>query len=368
MKTQPSTDFAVIGGGLVGALLALLLSKRGFSVTLVERKKAEKPSQTQPLDTRAMALNYGTVQLLKDWGFDKILNNATYIENIHVSDKGRRGIVHIRAQEEMLPYLGAIVPIEELVYALQTEVIQNKKIQFIEGETPESLFDSKIVIGADGVNSSVRKKLGIEIDEYDYHSTALIGKVRVKKQVADCAFERFTETGPIALLPAGDCLYTLIWVKPATSANEQDQPLLESLQKAFGYRAGIFVEQGKMNTYPLKRVFSKETHRGHIGLFGNAAHTLHPVAGQGFNLSVRDILTFLEVLDMQGRLDESLWIEYEKRAHFQQRAMKTITHSFVKTFETRNPVLGLSRTLLLQCFELSSFARSELNDVMIGKF
>ena len=356
MTVKPSIDFTIVGGGLVGSLLALLLAQRKYSVYLIEKQKAPKPNLDNPLDTRALALNYGTVELLKNWGFGDLLTDAPYITKVHVSDQGHRGIVHINADEENLPYLGAIAPFESLVFDLQEKVLHNSQIEFAEA----GMKNSKILIGADGANSSIRKSLRIGIEEYDYHTQALIGKVRVKKQVADCAFERFTPKGPIALLPTGDCLYTMVWVKQDPSFD------LKQLQQEFGFRAGIFVDYGVMKSYPLKRQFATETHKGHAGLLGNAAHIVHPVSGQGFNLAVRDILIFLEVLDIHQKLDESLWIDYEKRSAFQQKTMKYLTHSLVKGFETTNPAVALGRTLLLQCFELSGFARSELNNMMIG--
>ncbi len=376
MTLKPSTnpyDFTIVGGGLVGSLLALLLAQRNYTVRLVEKRTAPKPNLANPLDTRALALNYGTVELLKNWGFTDLLQSATYIKEIHVSNQGHRGMVHINAAQENLPYLGVIVPFEILVYALQNTVIKTKALHFYEGEIADPFNTSKIIVGADGTESSVRKALGIELEEYDYHTAALIGKVQVHKQVADCAFERFTPEGPIALLPAGDCLYTMVWVRKThptvtQSPSFEKGELLKSLQHAFGYRAGVFVNHGVMKSYPLKRQWAKETYRGKAGLLGNAAHFIHPVAGQGFNLAVRDILVFLEVLDMQQTLDESLWQEYTKRSAFQQKMIKTLTHSFVKGFESHNPAISIGRNILLQCFEASSFARSELNDIMIGKY
>lgn len=368
VTTPSSTDFCIVGGGLVGALLALLLAERSYSVVLFERRRAPRPQATAPLDTRALALNFGSIQLLKNWGLAALLDSAEWLSKIHVSDKGHRGFVHINAATENLPYLGAVIPFETLVYTLQEKVLAHPGIRFIEGEYTDTPIESTILIGADGADSSIRKMLGIETIQHDYHASALIGKVRVAKQVADCAFERFTAQGPIALLPAGDCLYTLVWVKQNTGLGAISPTLLAELQQAFGFRAGIFIEHGVIKKYPLKRTLSKETYRGHAGLLGNAAHTLHPVAGQGFNLALRDILTFLEVLDMQTHLDASLWPAYEKRAQLQQKTMQWITHAFVKGFEKHNPLVVTGRNLLLSLFEINGFARSELNNVMIGKY
>jgi 2-octaprenyl-6-methoxyphenol hydroxylase len=150
-KTQ-STDFLIVGGGLVGSLLALLLAKRQYHVTLVERKKAPAPKQNDPIDTRALALNYGTVALFKKWDLFDLFKEAEFISKIHVSDKGHRGMVHIDAKAENFPYLGAVVPFEELVFALQEKVLAETQIQFIEGEVEH--FKEQ----ADGVSISIKGK------------------------------------------------------------------------------------------------------------------------------------------------------------------------------------------------------------------
>lgn len=382
IQTPQSTDFAICGGGLAGALLALLLTKRGYSVALIERKKAALPEETSPLDTRALALNYGTVELFKNWGFADLIQDAQFIKNIHVSDKGHFGIVHISAEEEQLPYLGAVIPFEQLVFALQQKVENTPQITFIEDEILQfeqkhtvhirlkqgHSLTSSILIGADGSESFIRKALGIPLAQYDYKANAVIGKVRVNKQVSDYAFERFTEQGPIALLPAGNCLYTLVWVQQEAKELPGEQAFLKTLQQIFGYRAGIFIEHGIMKSYPLKRLEAEQTYMGRIGLLGNAAHMLHPVAGQGFNLTVRDILTFLEVLDMNKSLDADLWMEYDKRARFQQKTIKMLTHSFVKGFETSRPIISTGRNLLLQVLEWNQTGRTFLNNMMVGKY
>lgn len=366
IRTQQYTDFTIAGGGLVGSLLALLLAERSYSVKLIEHKKVLPPQAKAPLDTRTLALNYGTVELLKTWNLADVLDKARFLSKIHVSDQGKRGIVHIEASTENLPYLGALVPFEALVFALQQKVLKQSNIEFIEGCLTDLAQDTKILIGADGTDSVVRKLLQIPVTEYDYAAFAAIGTVKVKtnQQMNDYAYERFTPEGPIALLPQHDNIYTLVWVRQ----NPLPPDFLAALQRAFGYRAGIFTDHGIIKTYPLKKCIAQTCFQGHVGLIGNAAHTLHPVAGQGFNLAVRDILTFIEVLDMQKTLDASLWTEYAKRSQAQQKKIEWMTHSLVKGFQSRNPLITLSRNVLLSGFEHNSFARSELNNMMIGKY
>ncbi|MCX7122176.1 MAG: FAD-dependent monooxygenase [Gammaproteobacteria bacterium] len=339
-------------------------------------------------DTRNLGLNYGTVQLFEAWGLAEVIHQQGFpIQHIEVSDRGHSGVVHIEAKEENLPFLGYGVPFNHLLAFLQNQVLACPEIQCIEGEVThitvtetgaalqvgEQIFNASLLIGADGVESIVRQKMGWTLDEYDYQQTALIGPITMSQIQCDKAFERFTREGPIALLPNVPGQMTLVWVLPTHLAKvQQSLPnalFCQDLQKIFGYRAGIFQKIENLVAYPLKRATASQIYEGVVGLLGNAAHLLHPVAGQGFNLSVRDVLMFVEVIRRHRgqKLDASIWAEYAALSGSQQKQMSGVTHGFIKVFErTEWPVKAL-RNVMLHGLEVIRPARKILNDVMIGR-
>lgn len=384
----PYTDVGIVGGGLVGALLALLLAREGYSVVLVEKKILRDVAAQELLDTRTLGLSYGTVALFQEWGFeDAILTHGLPVSHIHVSDRGGSGIVNIDAKEEGLPHLGYTVSFNQFVAAMQKKVEAHPGIQCIEGTVSDvsynideacltvedQAYPVKLLIGADGADSIVRKKMGVALKEYDYGHTALIGKVGMACSKPGWAFERFTKEGPFALLPHQNDTMTMVWVMPSSLVNMRkslpQEVLCQDLQKIMGYRAGIFQKVGPLVTYPLKRLTSESVFQGCVGLLGNAAHLLHPVAGQGFNLSVRDVLIFIEILRRRGRagLGADLWPEYAALSQAQQQVITGVTHSFLKIFERSEWPVRCGRNALLHGIEGLPRVKTGLNDLLIGR-
>ena len=387
-KTHPSIDIAIVGGGLVGALLALLLAREGLQILVIEKKIIRDiPLQNQK-DTRNLGLNYGTVKLFEDWGLAEVIHQQGFpIQHIEVSDRGHSGVVHIEASEEGVPFLGYGVPFNHLLVFLQSQVLACPEIQCVEGEVTDitltetgaalsvgtQIFNTKLLIGADGVESVVRQKMGWGLDEHDYHQTALIGPIAMSQIQANTAFERFTREGPVALLPNCPGKMTLVWVLPTHLAKLQkavpNAIFCQDLQKIFGYRAGVFQKIEHLVAYPLRRAVASQIHQGVVGLLGNAAHLLHPVAGQGFNLSVRDVLMFVEVIRRHRaqKLDESVWMEYAALSGSQQEQMSGLTHGFIKVFERSEWPIKTLRNLMLHGLEVIRPAKKILNDLMIGR-
>ncbi len=388
IKTPPSIDIAIVGGGLVGALLALLLAREGLQVLIIEKKIIRDLALENQKDTRNLGLNYGTVKLFEAWGLAEIIHQQGFpIREIEVSDQGQSGVVHIASKEERLPYLGYGVPFNHLLAFLQQQILNCPGIHCVEGEVTNlevtdqgatlhvgaQIFESQLLIGADGVDSMVRQKMGWTLEEYDYQQTAVIGPIEMSQIQPHKAFERFTREGPIALLPSVPGKMTLIWVLPTVRARlQQSLPsalFCKDVQKIFGYRAGVFQSIENRVSYPLKRANVSQVYAGRVGLLGNAAHLLHPVAGQGFNLSVRDVLIFVEVVRRhRGQaLDESIWAEYAALSSAQQAQISTLTHGFIKIFERSEWPIKAARNLMLHGLEALRPLRSILNDVMIGK-
>ncbi|MBF3325966.1 2-octaprenyl-6-methoxyphenyl hydroxylase, partial [Pseudomonas aeruginosa] len=312
-------NLAIIGGGLVGASLALALQagarERGWSIVLIEPfapGNAYQPSY----DARSSALSYGSRQIYERLGlWPAIAERAEPILHIHVSDRGRFGATRLTAIEEGVPALGYVVENawlgQCLWKALDPEVVrwhcpaEVKTLEAREGGyrltlDDETQLDCELAILADGGRSGLREQLGIAVEQTPYRQTALIANVSPSEAHLGQAFERFTPSGPMALLPLPDNRCALIWTRPGKDAERlrglDDAAFLGELQAAFGYRLGAFRQVGARHCYPLHLVEAREQVRPHLVVLGNAAHSLHPIAGQGFNLSLRDTLALVDAL------------------------------------------------------------------------
>lgn len=302
---------AIVGGGLVGASLALALQhgakERGWTVELIE--PFEPGHDYQPsYDARSTALSYGTRLIYQRLGvWDQIAERAEPITDIHVSDRGRAGVTRLDAASQQVPALGYVVENAWIGHclwqALDDDVVTRRcpaevermravpggyRLTLTDGQT----LDCDLAVLADGGRSGLREHLGIEVKQSPYGQTALIANVTPGTPHGGRAFERFTDEGPMALLPLPDNRCALVWTRPerdaARLAAAPEAEFLEELQQAFGYRLGGFQQVGARHLYPLVLIEAEEQVRSGLVVLGNAAHSLHPIAGQGYNLSLRD--------------------------------------------------------------------------------
>ena len=316
-------DLVIIGAGMAGLSLAHLLSKtieQGLKVALIER--FELPSltaesqQTQPpsFDGRATALSYGTQQIFNQLGiWPELSEAACAIQNIQVSDQGRFGQTHIKCSDANVDALGYIIRNRALGQGLMSNLPQG--IEFLAPESVENIEISEqknarltlangnditadLVVMADGGRSDLAKQLGIGQQKQSYNTHALVTSVRIDRSHEHWAYERFTEAGPIALLPLSVDEFAVVWTLSNDVIDEylaaDEETLIARLQQTFGYRAGRIVAIGERASYPLALVKAQEQVRPHLVLLGNSAHSLHPVAGQGFNLALRDAAALAE--------------------------------------------------------------------------
>lgn len=340
-------NLVIVGGGMVGASLACLLNdaqarasvSEPLSILIIESfslptDKAEKPVYQPSFDARATALSFGTRKIYQQFGlWDKMAENVSAIDRIHVSDRGHWGSSLMDCESEGLPALGYIVEnrwmgqvllarlqgcdsVDWCCPASATQLRPQRNGALVEidqhGELSEVTAD--LVVVADGARSPICKKLGIGIDEVGYGQSAIITNVSFTEPHQQVAYERFTDEGPMALLPLPDAdgkhRSALVWTLPAELAGEwmeaPDQLFLEQLQKRFGYRIGRFTHVGQRSIYPLSLLQAKEQIRSGIVVLGNAAHALHPVAGQGYNLALRDVVALVDVLLEAKRNEEAL--------------------------------------------------------------
>ena len=316
---RPDYDILIIGGGLVGASLAVALRESPLRIGVIEAVPLAASSQPS-YDDRTLALAYGSKQIFDSIGcWRDIAPEATPIERIHISDRGHFGVTRLSAAESGMPALGYVVPNRALGVALMKTLQTAKNIAWLcpaEMQeirlNPESAsvtvrhndasrtLTARLVIAADGAHSAVRAALGIEAERTEYCQSAIVTTVTAGEPHGNTAYERFTDTGPLALLPLTNNRCAVVWSAKAdevpTITGWSDAEFLAQLQDRFGDRLGAFTRLGKRTAYPLMLSRVKEQVRERLALIGNAAHTVHPVAGQGFNLGLRDVAVMAEIL------------------------------------------------------------------------
>lgn len=314
---------------MVGASLALLLP-RHLRILVVERfsiPQEQSPADYQPsFDARATALSHGSRQILEMAGIWPTLEkHAQPITDIHVSDRGHWGSTWLNHKQEDWHALGYVVENAWLGRSLMQVLKQKANVDFacpasvtdirvqtagaditIEQDHNTHIVTAKLAAIADGADSNSCRILGIDHNINDYGHTAVIANICTAEPHHGIARERFTDTGPMALLPLIDTEQhknrsALIWTLPDDDAEAlltlDDNAFLEQLQKRFGSWQGRFTHIGKRSSYRLKLSTAREQVRRHIVVLGNAAHSLHPVAGQGFNLALRDVAALAKLLE-----------------------------------------------------------------------
>lgn len=363
-------DVIIVGGGMVGASLALALQPLQLKVALIEA--VAFGSRSQPAyDDRSVALSYGSSRIYQGMGIWKELQaKLAPIKQIHVSDRGYFGATRLSAEQEAVPALGYVVESRVLGQVLfnaltgsQLEIISPATVYELEQQADyvevklerqgvvESL-QAKLLVIADGAKSPLREQLGIAVKQRDYQQTAIIANVSTDQPVQGIAYERFTSSGPLALLPMTEERYSLVWTHKTSeveaSLSLSDAEFLQKLQQTFGYRQGRFIKAGKRSSYPLSLIKSAAEVQGRAVLIGNASHTLHPVAGQGLNLALRDVASLSDLLAMQAQQHHdcgsaAMLARYQAARQADYKSVLGYTDSLVRLFSNDFPPLGHAR-------------------------
>ncbi|WP_417346467.1 2-octaprenyl-6-methoxyphenyl hydroxylase [Ferrimonas sp.] len=388
-------DIAIVGGGMAGATLALALAGqqqqgRRWRIALIE---AHAPhSQTHPgFDSRAIALAHGSVARYQQLGlWNALAPHAAPIHTIHVSDRGHWGQVKMTAAEQGVDALGQVVELERVGPVLHQALAQTQVVRFCPDalakleQQPQACqltlesgaqLSAKLVVAADGGPSLVRQQLKLPVSRSDYGQVAVITNVELSRG-GDIAYERFTDEGPLALLPMTGGRYSLVWVRHEDQAEElmalEDEPFRQALQRAFGYRLGEVNRVGKRFSYPLvlQRIERPIHHR--VALIGNAAQTLHPIAGQGFNLGMRDALTLADRLAQALEQSEdpgsfALLDDYAQGRKPDVDRTVGLTNSLVKLFSNNNFLLQVGRNLGLIAMDLFPSLGQEMVSHTMGQ-
>lgn len=368
-------DIAIVGGGLVGASLGCalvpLIERLGLSVAVIEAAplldRAEAPWQPS-FDARASAIAQGSATHFAGMGlWPAMAEQAAPIRQIHVSEQGRLGATRLRSDELGVEALGHVIPnawmgrvlhrrLAQLPLAwhcpARVEAIHPEAGGYRLGLSDGSRLQAGLMVLADGGRSGLKERLGIESREQPYDQVALIASVEVSEPHDGVAWERFTGEGPIALLPLRGQAMELIWThgvgREARRLALSDGAFLAELQRAFGERAGRFRRVGSRHAYPLSLITARESVRPGLAVLGNAAHSLHPVAGQGFNLALRGVMDLVAALEHglgRGEAVGSMAVltDFESRRGADRHNVIRFSDGLIRLFGIDSPLLSHAR-------------------------
>lgn len=375
LAVEEPVDIAIVGGGLVGASLGValagLVERDALSVAVIEAAPLLDTLQApwQPsFDARASAIAQGSVQHFTRMGlWPSLAEQAAAIDQIHVSERGRLGVTRLRGEELGVEALGHVIPNAWMGRVLHRRLAELPLAWHcpatVESITPVAgghrliLSDGRVrfaglTVLADGGRSGLKEQLGIASETQPYDQVAVIASVEVSKPHAGVAWERFTTEGPVALLPLRGQTMELIWTHAAGQESRRmalsDGDFLAELQQAFGDRAGRFRRVGARHAYPLSLVTTRETVRPGLAVLGNAAHALHPVAGQGFNLALRGVMDLVAAIET-GLVDRKRPGSAEVMADFDARRAADrdnvirFSDGLIRLFGVDNPLLSHAR-------------------------
>ena len=376
-KNTTQYDVIIIGGGMVGASLACALSnqtdKRIAVVEAYEFNSASQPS----FDDRSIALSYGSRRIWEAMGLWQQLEPLIEpIKSIHISDKGHLGATRLHHQEEQVEALGYVAENRVVGQLLMDRI---KQLQHVDWFCPASIeqleqFEESVkivideagnkkeltallLVAADGATSKTRALSGLGVSQQDYKQVAVIANVETEYAHNNVAYERFTDTGPLAFLPMTDKRCSVVWTINAEDSDDvmslNDEQFIKKLQQRFGFRLGHILKAGKRNAYALSYVETEQLVKKRVVVIGNAAHALHPVSGQGYNLALRDVAELAEIIaayDDPGH--ELLLSEYAARRRKDMQRVYRITDTLVKLFSNSFAPLGHARSAGLIALDL----------------
>lgn len=368
-----SFDLLIVGGGMVGASLAHAVNGQGLRIGVIEAWPFDSSAQPS-FDDRVLALSWGSRIILQAMGvWDDIQVAAEPILNIHISDRGHFGFTRLNHLDEGVEALGYVVTARALGQALLPDLVNHDAIKMIcparlksfavsdrdvevriGQDDGEQVLSTRLLVAADGGDSLVRQFLSIPLKEKSYGQTAIIANLRAEQAHQGIAYERFTNTGPLALLPMRDDRLSMVWTAKDDQIAElmalRDEAFLLRLQDRFGYRLGRLYELGKRVAYPLSLRQAVEQVSSRVALIGNAAHAIHPVTGQGFNLGLRDVAVLADLVSDAAQRgqdpgDIELLKEYANWRKKDQNSVAMITDSLARFFANPFGPLRLVRNL-----------------------
>ncbi|WP_159565912.1 2-octaprenyl-6-methoxyphenyl hydroxylase [Budvicia diplopodorum] len=384
----------IVGGGMAGATLALALSTLSGGTIKIDLIEEVLPESTQHpgFDSRAIALAQGTCQQLERVGIWSALSDgATAIDTVQVSERGHTGMVTLQASDYLLPALGQVVELHHVgnrLFSLLkqapnitvhcpakvvevTRDMDSTSVTLSSGET----LSASLLVAADGSFSAIASTLGMTWAQNDYQQIAVITNVTTQLAHNGKAFERFTPNGPVALLPMSKGRMSLVWCmdqgSQARAMAWDDKTFAKELQQVFGWRLGAIESVGKRYSYPLRLCTARQPVSHRLALVGNASQTLHPIAGQGFNLGLRDVMSLAETLANAAKKREDLG-SYEvlhgfsQRRQADQKATIGLTDGLIHLFANHYAPLIVARNLGLIAMDCCELLRLPLAHRTLG--
>jgi 2-octaprenyl-6-methoxyphenol hydroxylase len=378
-------DIVIAGGGMVGASLACALANTDLRIALVEAVTQDADYQPS-YDERGLALSLSSQRILQALGvWQQVESNANPIRHIHVSDRGHFGKVRMNAASIGLDALGHVVIARELGSVLMTQLKRAGKIDIFCPAVVSNVQQSnkvsmslsqdqskqdiccKLLVVADGASSGLRDQLGIKTDRTDYQQTAIVSNVRPQLGHADTAYERFTDYGPLALLPLTQNRCVVVFTVPSAQAETymqmNDDSYLQEIQKRFGRRLGRLSNLSARRSYPMMQVLAQEQLAERIVLLGNSAHTIHPNGAQGFNLCLRDVAGLAEHIiqdECNDPGDKRLLDTYLSSRLSDQKRVTHLSHEMTNWFYNKNIIRAATRNVAMTLVDLVPPAKAGL--------
>jgi 2-octaprenyl-6-methoxyphenol hydroxylase len=376
----------------VGLTLALGAARLGLEVAVIERAPAlDEGAEQGSFDGRMLALNLGSQQLLQSVGvWSALAPVSCAIRHVHITQKNHLGITTVHADQLGVPALGYSVLGRDLGRVLQQLAQAEPSIRLlqparlsgfeqgdqgveaqVQSEAGQQRLYGRLLVGADGTDSTVRHLLGWPIDQKDYGSYAILAQVESWYPHQGWSFERFTPQGPVALLPFGTHQHKAVYVCPADQRDElmalDDQQWLAAFTRKMGPRFGGFHTTSLRLAYPLKEAYVPRVAQGRVALLGNASHTQHPVAAQGLNLGLRDVADYLSGLETPQALAQPDWLEaFEAKRKADHKAVMGMTDTLVNLFQLPQPLVGHLRGMGLMALEMMPSLKRRLAHFSMG--
>jgi 2-octaprenyl-6-methoxyphenol hydroxylase len=382
-------DLIIVGGGLVGAGFAAALKDSHLRIALID---ARMPTMDDP---RLFALNASSCQFLENLGFWKQLQPyAAPIKQVQVSHQGHFGAVRMHHADVNLPALGHVVPACHIEHALNDALTTQANVDIYRPARLKSLTQSAgmaellidlndkeiqlqtpIVIGADGTASTVRTLANIDIEKIDYQQSAIVTRVKLKRGHDNIAYERFYSRGALAMLPLADnecaCILSAEQAEIERVTALSDEMYLQEIQKLIGFRLGHLDRVGKRHCFPLQLLCAKNPSNDCVLLLGNAAHTLHPIAAQGFNLALYEAAVLAEGMLAKSRNQERLTTanlaQLLQKSRKQQTVSVKVSHWLTRIFSSQNTIANCLISAGMLSFNLITPVKTRFMNLMTGR-